>query len=188
MPSSTAYTAPARACRASSPSATSTKTTLHSPKATPAARRGGLSRAEAARLSRTLDAPVIVAGSTGSIPATAALIATVAQLPHGAVVLPGLDTDLDEHSWRLIAGNDKGGVAAAPGHPQFAMAALLSRIGIGRDAVAALAPGRGRERLISEALRPADATDRWRQTASEAAFSAQIDTALSNLTLIEAAH
>ena len=122
---------------------------------------------------------MIVAGSTGSIPATADLIATVAQLPHGAVVLPGLDTDLDEHSWRLIAGNEKGGVAAAPGHPQFAMAALLSRIGIGRDAVAALAPGRGRERLISEALRPADATDRWRQTASEAAFSASAESITS---------
>ena len=48
--------------------------------------------------------PVIAAGSTGSIPATAELIATIARLPHGAVVLPGLDTDLDEESWRLIAG------------------------------------------------------------------------------------
>jgi ATP-dependent helicase/nuclease subunit B len=121
----------------------------------PAARRDALIKAEAARLSRKSDGPVIVAGSTGSIPATADLIATVARLPHGAVVLPGLDTDLDEHSWRLIAGNEKTGIAAAPGHPQFAMAALLSRIGIGRDAVALLAPARGRERLISEALRPA---------------------------------
>jgi ATP-dependent helicase/nuclease subunit B len=126
----------------------------------PAARRDALIKAEAARLSRKSDGPVIVAGSTGSIPATADLIATVARLPHGAVVLPGLDTDLDEDSWRLIAGDEKSGVAAAPGHPQFAMAALLRRIGIGRDAVAALAPARGRERLISEALRPADATDR----------------------------
>ncbi len=154
----------------------------------PAARRDALIKAEAARLSRKSDGPVIVAGSTGSIPATADLIATVARLPHGAVVLPGLDTDLDEHSWRLIAGNEKSGVAAAPGHPQFAMAALLSRIGIGRDAVAALAPARGRERLISEALRPADATDRWRHNTGDAAFAAQIDAALSNLTMIEAAH
>ncbi|HEV2625795.1 MAG TPA: double-strand break repair protein AddB [Xanthobacteraceae bacterium] len=154
----------------------------------PAARRDALIKAEAARLSRKSDGPVIVAGSTGSIPATADLIATVARLPHGAVVLPGLDTDLDEDSWRLIAGDEKSGVAAAPGHPQFAMAALLRRIGIGRDAVAALAPARGRERLISEALRPADATDRWRHNASDAAFSAQIDAALSNLTMIEAAH
>jgi ATP-dependent helicase/nuclease subunit B len=154
----------------------------------PAARRDALIKAEAARLSRKSDGPVIVAGSTGSIPATADLIATVARLPHGAVVLPGLDTALDEHSWRLIGGSEKSGVAAAPGHPQFAMAALLCRIGIGRDAVAALTPARGRERLISEALRPADATDRWRHNTSDAAFAAQIDAALSKLTMIEAAH
>jgi len=38
---------------------------------------------------------VIAAGSTGSMPATAKLLATIAHLRHGAVVLPGLDTDLD---------------------------------------------------------------------------------------------
>src|SRR5580692_599411 len=67
-------------------------------------RRDLLIKAEAARLARKTDAPVIAAGSTGSIPATAELIATIARLPHGAVVLPGLDTDLDEESWKLIAG------------------------------------------------------------------------------------
>ena len=70
----------------------------------PAKRRDALIKAEAARLARKTDGPVIAAGSTGSIPATAELIATIAHLPHGAVVLPGLDTDLDEQSWRLIAG------------------------------------------------------------------------------------
>jgi ATP-dependent helicase/nuclease subunit B len=43
--------------------------------------------------------PVIAAGSTGSMPATAKLLATIATLPHGAVVLPGLDTELDEAAW-----------------------------------------------------------------------------------------
>src|SRR5215472_19334294 len=65
----------------------------------PAARRDALIKAETARLAGQSDAPVIVAGSTGSIPATAELIAAIARLPHGAVVLPGLDTDLDEDSW-----------------------------------------------------------------------------------------
>ena len=69
-------------------------------------RRDALIKAEAARLARKTDGPVIVAGSTGSIPSTAELIATIARLPHGAVVLPGLDTDLDEASWRLIAGDE----------------------------------------------------------------------------------
>ncbi len=146
----------------------------------PAARRDALIKAEAARLSRNVDAPVIAAGSTGSIPATAELIATIARLPHGAVVLPGLDTDLDEPSWRLIED--------APGHPQFAMQALLARIGIGRDAVENLAAPRGRERFLSEALRPAATTDAWRQVAAEPAFDAHLQAALGALTVIEAAN
>ena len=80
----------------------------------PAARRDALIKAETARLARKTDAPVIVAGSTGSIPATADLIATIAHLPHGAVVLPGLDTDLDEASWRLIGGDENASVRPRP--------------------------------------------------------------------------
>ena len=64
----------------------------------PAKRRDALIKAETARLARRTDGPVIAAGSTGSIPATAELIAAIARLPHGAVVLPGLDTDLDDDS------------------------------------------------------------------------------------------
>ena len=80
----------------------------------PAARRDALIKAEAARLARKTDAPVIAAGSTGSIPATAELIATIARLPHGAVVLPGLDTDLDEASWRLIGGDARADLCRLP--------------------------------------------------------------------------
>ncbi len=147
-----------------------------------AERRDRLIKAEAARLARKTDAPVIAAGSTGSIPATAELIATIARLPHGAVVLPGLDTDLDEDSWRMIAGGP------VPGHPQFAMRALLARIGIARDAVGRLAEAKGRERLISEVLRPAAATEMWRQRAADPVFEADADAALATITMIEAAH
>jgi len=165
----------------------------------PAARRDALIKAEAARLTRTTDAPVIAAGSTGSIPATAALIAAIAHLPHGAVVLPGLDTDLDEESWRMIAGEaparfalpqagERSEKAPAPGHPQFAMQALLARIGISRDAVANLAPPRGRERFVSEVLRPASTTDLWQQTTADLFFAAHVATALDGLTIIAAAH
>ena len=151
-------------------------------------RRDLLIKAEAARLARRTDAPVIAAGSTGSIPATAELIATIARLPHGAVVLPGLDTDLDDESWKLIAGDENKRIAPVPGHPQFAMQALLTRIGITRDAVASLAEPRGRERLLSEALRPAAKTDMWRQKAAEPEFEAHMATALQTLTVIEAAN
>jgi ATP-dependent helicase/nuclease subunit B len=154
----------------------------------PMARRDALIKAETARLAHKPDGPVIVAGSTGSIPATADLIAAIAHLPHGAVVLPGLDTELDEDSWRLIAGDESKGVVAAPGHPQFAMQALLARLGVKRDAVVALAPARGRERLISEALRPADATEKWRVNAADARFTAHMTEALANVSVIEAAN
>ena len=71
---------------------------------------------------------MIAAGSTGSMPSTAMLLETIAALPQGAIVLPGLDTDLDEASWRLIlAEGDE-----AVGHPQYGLASLLHRIGIGR--------------------------------------------------------
>ena len=154
----------------------------------PAARRDALIKAEAARLARRTDAPVIVAGSTGSIPATAALIATIAHMPHGAVVLPGLDTHLDEEAWRLIAGDAGVGIPPAPGHPQFAMQALLARIGIARGAVEPLAEANGRERLVSEALRPAAATDAWPSRTGDPAFAAHVDDALRTVAVIEAAN
>jgi ATP-dependent helicase/nuclease subunit B len=161
-------------------------------------RRDRLIKAESARLART-EAPVIAAGSTGSIPATAELIATIARLPHGAVVLPGLDTYLDEPSWRLIggkpppslpprAGEGRVGVVPASGHAQFALQALLARIGIERSAVENLAEARGRERFLSEALRPAAATELWQQNAADLMFAADTAAALEKLTTIEAAN
>jgi ATP-dependent helicase/nuclease subunit B len=156
----------------------------------PAARRDALIKAEAARLASRPDGPVIAAGSTGSMPATAELIATIAKLPHGAVVLPGLDTALDAESWELIRAED----TPAVGHPQFAMQALLHRIGIARDEVMTLGtppPHHGdvqeREYLLCEALRPAAATDRWQKLGS-ADIPARLDRALAGVSLIEAAN
>ena len=154
------------------------------------ARRDMLIEAEAQRLANS-NGPVIAAGSTGSMPATAKLLATIAKLPHGAVALPGLDTDLDDAAWRLIAGDD--GVQEnlpVAGHAQFAMQALLSRIGITRKDVVALslpAP-HGREMLVSEALRPASTTDRWQARRQEKGFDAAADAALASVAMIEAAN
>jgi ATP-dependent helicase/nuclease subunit B len=152
-----------------------------------AVRRDLLIEAESKRLA-TGNAPVIVAGSTGSMPATARLLATVASLPHGAVVLPGLDTDLDDASWKRIAGDQDNGPAA--GHPQFAMQALLARIGIARDAVKNLSgpQAHGRETLVSEAMRPATTTEHWQVRLADKSFRATTDKALASLTMIEAAH
>ncbi|MHA1569392.1 MAG: double-strand break repair protein AddB, partial [Alphaproteobacteria bacterium] len=43
--------------------------------------------------------PVIAAGSTGSVPSTAELLAAIARLPRGAVVLPGFDIALAPEIW-----------------------------------------------------------------------------------------
>src|SRR6202046_1538817 len=103
----------------------------------PAARRDLLIEAEAARLTAHQDGPVIAAGSTGSMPVTAKFLHAIAALPQGAVVLPGLDTDLDDDAWQLIGGVSRGRghltTPPASNHPQFAMHALLQRFGIKRS-------------------------------------------------------
>jgi ATP-dependent helicase/nuclease subunit B len=150
-----------------------------------AQRRDLLIEAETQRL-KAHGGLVVAAGSTGSMPSTAKLLETIASLPQGAVVLPGLDTDLDEHAWRLI-GQDEEGPAA--GHPQFALAALLERMGVSRKDVRRLGATTGdRERLVSEALRPAAATEHWRKELEGDAFQAHADSAMSSLAVIEAAH
>lgn len=147
-------------------------------------RRDRLIEAEAARLAALGEdaGPVIAAGSTGSMPATARLLASVARLPHGALVLPGLDTDLDEPAWRGLL--DEG--HPAPSHPQYGLARLLALVGVGRSEVELLgtpAP-HGRERLLSQALRPALATDAWASLGE--AWPATVDAALANVALVEA--
>ena len=144
-----------------------------------AAHRNAALRALAQRLAaHPPQAPVIAAGSTGSIPATAGLLGVIATLPQGAVVLPALDTTLDEKSW---AGADEG-------HPQFGMKQLLMRMGLTREDVK-LWPGAKpagiREELLSETLRPAPTTDAWRALVEKRA--PQMAAAFDGLTLIEAA-
>ncbi len=156
----------------------------------PAERRDRLIAAEARRLAAAPDAAVIAAGSTGSMPATARLLATIASLPRGAVVLPGLDTALDDAAWNLIGGAAAENSPPVAGHPQFAMHGLLARIGIERSEVVALAPPapHGREVLLSEALRPAASTDHWRGTLAAANAGGGLDRAMETVTVIEAAN
>ncbi|MBA4809128.1 MAG: double-strand break repair protein AddB [Brevundimonas sp.] len=106
---------------------------------------------------------VIAAGSTGTVPAAGDVLKAVAKAPLGCVVLPGLDLDLDAQVWDRLDEQ----------HPQSAMKRLLDRCDIPRDAVrpwfrppaspAVEARGLARQRLVNEALRPAEATDDWRR-------------------------
>ncbi len=128
----------------------------------PQARRSALLSLEADRLRKNPPtAPIIAAGSTGSIPATSRLLATIAHLPLGAVVLPGLDQALDDESWNKISEQ----------HPQFGMKELLAAMQAEREDVALL-PGvtvsesaAARSRLALEAMRPSETTGKWRELA-----------------------
>jgi ATP-dependent helicase/nuclease subunit B len=159
----------------------------------PAARRDRLIEAEAARLMQHHDGPVIAAGSTGSMPATARFLKVIAGLPQGAVVLPGLDTDLDDDAWQLIGGaTDAHGKvsAAASNHPQYAMHGLLDKFGLKRSDVELLgtpAP-HGRELLMSEAMRPSNATAQWHRRLKEPEVVEKISAGMQNLAVIEAAN
>src|SRR5262249_8579176 len=75
-----------------------------------------------------------------------------------------------------------------PGHPQFAMHAFLARIGLARREVGILAQPspHGREIFLSEALRPAATSDKWRTRLEE--ISAAIAPALAGVTVVEAAN
>jgi ATP-dependent helicase/nuclease subunit B len=124
--------------------------------------------------------PIIAAGTTGSIPATARLLDVIARLERGAVVLPGLDRALDEESWSKLD----------PGHPQYGMKQLLARIGVARDAVNDWTPARransARATLLRETLRPAPTTDAWREIADGG--GGEIEKGLDGLSLLETAH
>jgi ATP-dependent helicase/nuclease subunit B len=122
--------------------------------------------------------PVYAAGTTGSIPAVADLLAVIAHLPHGAVVLPGLDRDLDDESWDELDET----------HPQYGLRRLLTHLGVARAAVntwaygAAAPSSAARRRLLSEALRPAATTGAWQRLGDLPADS------VDGLTRIECAH
>lgn len=158
----------------------------------PAARRDLLIAAEAQRLGAHHDGPVIAAGSTGSMPATAKFLHAVAVLPHGAVVLPGLDTDLDEEAWQSIGGvkdaQEAFSTPPASNHPQYAMHGLLQRFGIRRGDVEILqspAP-QGRDLLASEAMRPSNATEKWHDRLSQDDVAAKIAAGMKDLAVVEA--
>jgi ATP-dependent helicase/nuclease subunit B len=128
----------------------------------PAERRNLLLRAQArAWRKNPVSYPVIIAGSTGSVPAVADLIEAVAQLPNGIIVLPGLDRLLDEEAWQK----------AGEVHPQFGMKRLLEKLKAKRADVAlwpaAKSSDNGRLRLLSEAMRPSETTEAWRDLTPE---------------------
>lgn len=134
--------------------------------------------------------PVILAGSTGTHPATRTLMRAIASLPQGLVVLPGLDTHLSPDALKACH--------ASPSHPQHALAVTLDALAFTPDQVALWPaipglPAASPERapLLAAALAPAEDTADWLDTLDAIAVpqrpAAFVRDALSGLTLIEAA-
>ena len=113
------------------------------------------------------DYPVIIAGSTGTLPATARLMRCVKNLPKGMIVLPGLSTDMRDNAWKNVKED----------HPQYSMKRLLKILDVDfsevdnflgaadlrgeMDAAYNMTALRARSSVLSESLVPVDATEEW---------------------------
>jgi len=128
---------------------------------------------------------LVAAGSTGTAPATRALLIAVAAAPKGAVVLPGLDQDLADKAWAKVDVQ----------HPQGALKRLLDEARVAKREVSlwpasirAESAGRWRRRVVNEALRPAEETADWLQVIESlrAEHADAIAEGLAGLSLVSA--
>lgn len=147
------------------------------------------------------DGPVIVAGSTGSLPATARLIKAVSMLEHGAVVLPGLDQEMGPDQWsyihhyaddlKALEPTDQLTAVVTQGHPQFGLARLLFRIGLSTSDVykvpqlgAETQDSAERRKIVSKAMLPSAMTAIWANEAGT--YFDQEKIAFENVSLLKA--
>jgi len=118
--------------------------------------------------------PVIAAGISSTTPAVARLLAVVARLPRGVVVLPGVDTLSPRPEWDALGPHKPDEEGQRPprsieSHPQFAIKRLLDQIGVGRDEVQTWRWAGGRDArsvratAIANAMAPAAFTDKWHE-------------------------
>lgn len=165
-------------------------------RSSPSIRRNATLHAEAERYRSSPPAgPVIIAGSTGSIPATARLIEAVAAMPSGAVVLPGLDFSMSFEEWRLIAHDPLSGEpsreASNRSHPQYGLSRLLERLGLNRAMVGSLGQAQSdletRAGVLSRALLPVHATAGWEEQRRKTTES-ELRDAFTGVSLVEAAN
>ncbi len=99
--------------------------------------------------------PVIAAGSTGTQPATAALLSVISRMKQGRVILPGLDKDMPDTQWEQVGAT----------HPQYALKQLLKHVGCERKDVEELQAVKtsARMALLAAAFQPPEATAHWQQ-------------------------
>lgn len=125
--------------------------------------------------------PIVAAGVTSSAPELAKLLRVVADLPHGAVILPDLDLAMSDEVWTELgnagAPRDDGQEVFAKGdavtHPQYHLKLLLNRMSVARGEVKqwhrkgdAAAPPE-RTHAISSLFLPPQASKSWVDLPSE---------------------
>lgn len=127
--------------------------------------------------------PVILAGSTGSLPKTVALMRAVRALPAGLLVFPG-------HDGSLVSTDDLSSILGDVGHPLHQLFTTFASLDITPDMVPVWPACRcqpviaARTALMRQVLLPAEQTARWRQIARD---HPEVDaTALTGLRLVEA--
>jgi ATP-dependent helicase/nuclease subunit B len=107
------------------------------------------------------------AGITTSAPAVAALVARVARMPEGVVVLPGLwlANLFPKEEWDALGPDEQGRGEAT--HPQFHLKLMLDRMGVAREEVqpwrysggAASSPARAR--AVANAMAAPEYSHKW---------------------------
>ncbi|MDB4213544.1 double-strand break repair protein AddB [Octadecabacter sp.] len=128
------------------------------------------------------DHPIIVAGSTGSRGATSLFMQAIATLPQGAVILPGVDTDMPRDVWDKLDPKQGG-----EDHPQYRFKAFCDALSLHPMDIIPWATPSGqntaRTGLVSLSLRPAPVTDQWIKDGPDLG---DLRDATDDLTLIEA--
>ena len=115
---------------------------------------------------------IVAAGVTTAAPAIARLLRTVADLPQGMVVLPGLDLGMASEEWDALGPvkpDHENPARPLETHPQYHLKLLLGRMGVSRDEILewdATSPFDGpdaRAPFTSLLFAPAAYTARWQQ-------------------------
>ena len=132
---------------------------------------------------RPPETPVLLAGSTGSLPKTVDVMRAIRQLPKGVLVFPG-------HDGEVVSEDDHTAILGDVGHPMHQLFTTFAELGLAPDdvplwPVCARPPAEvARAALMKQVFLPSEQTAQWRQIARDhPEITAE---ALSGLRLIEA--
>ena len=140
----------------------------------PAARRNALLYDLEERLKSAPPAsPIIAAGITTAAPAISRLLARIARLPTGLVLLPHVDLTMPDDDWNALGRFEKVAIDEGPSsqipaqetHPQYHLKLLLHHMGVARDELEYFGKSPERTTHLVQAIRDifcaADKTIEW---------------------------